>query len=275
MKNYSIYALSDAHGMNEKFDEAIKDILSVKQPKDKIIILGDNIDRGLGSLEIIQSIMSLQEKYGSDNVIALMGNHEEMFLAWLKNRYNTLSLNNGGTRTVASFIGDAFKINDTNLGYDGNGALYDSELKDRTKDVIGYILQNHAKEIKWMKNLKYFHEEGDTLFVHAGFEETPSLHWTDSSKDDMVWKYPAEMGYTPWNKRVVAGHIMTRELNNPESIPQEKKNNIYRNKDHIYIDGGACSEIFGLEGQLNILQVKYEDKKETYYDFRTGNIIPE
>lgn len=275
MKNYSIYALSDAHGMNEKFDEAIKDILSVKQPKDKIIILGDNIDRGLGSLEIIQSIMSLQEKYGSDNVIALMGNHEEMFLAWLKNRYNTLSLNNGGTRTVASFIGDAFKINDINLGYDGNGALYDSELKDRTKDVIGYILQNHAKEIKWMKNLKYFHEEGNTLFVHAGFEETPGWHWTDSSKDDMVWKYPAEMGYTPWNKRVVAGHIMTRELNNPESIPQEKKNNIYRNKDHIYIDGGACSEIFGLEGQLNILQVKYEDKKETYYDFRTGNIIPE
>ena len=61
MKNYSIYALSDAHGMNEKFDEAIKDILSVKQPEDKIIILGDNIDRGFGSLEIIQSIMNLQE----------------------------------------------------------------------------------------------------------------------------------------------------------------------------------------------------------------------
>ena len=274
MKNYSIYALSDAHGMNEKFDEAIKDILLVKQPEDKIIILGDNIDRGLGSLQIIQSIMSLQEKYGSDNVIALMGNHEEMFLAWLKNRYNTLSLHNGGTRTVASFIGDAFKVNGINLGYDGNGTFYDGEPKDRTKDVIEYILRNHAKEVDWMKNLKYFHEEGDTLFVHAGFEETPSWHWIDSSKDDMVWKYPAQMGYTPWNKRVVAGHIMTRELN-PEWIPQEDENNIYRNKDHIYIDGGACSEIFGLKGQLNILQVKIDGENETYYDFRTGNIIPE
>ena len=118
MKNYNIYALSDAHGMNEKFDEAIKDILLVKQPEDKIIILGDNIDRGLGSLEIIQSIMSLQEQYGSDNVIALMGNHEEMFLAWLKNKYNTLSLLNGGARTVQSFIKDAkFKINGKNLIY--------------------------------------------------------------------------------------------------------------------------------------------------------------
>ena len=274
MKNYNIYALSDVHGMNEKFDEAIKDILSVKQPEDKIIILGDNIDRGFGSLEIIQSIMNLQEKYGSDNVVALMGNHEEMFLTWLKDRYNTLSLHNGGTRTVASFIGDAFKINDTNLVYSGNGTFYDGRLNDRTKDVIGYILQNYPKEIEWMKNLKYFHEEGNTLFVHAGFEETPTWHWTDSSKDDMVWKYPAQMGYTPWNKRVVAGHIMTRELN-PEWVPQEDENNIYRNKDHIYIDGGACSEIFGLKGQLNILQVKIDGENETYYDFRTGNIIPE
>lgn len=274
MKNYNIYALSDVHGMNEKFDEAIKDILSVKQPEDKIIILGDNIDRGLGSLQIIQSIMSLQEKYGSDNVVALMGNHEEMFLTWLKDRYNTLSLHNGGTRTVASFIGDAFKINDTNLVYSGNGTFYDGRLNDRTKDVIGYILQNYPKEIEWMKNLKYFHEEGNTLFVHAGFEETPTWHWTDSSKDDMVWKYPAQMGYTPWNKRVVAGHIMTRELH-PEWVSQEDENNIYRNKDHIYIDGGACSEIFGLKGQLNILQVKIDGENETYYDFRTGNIIPE
>lgn len=274
MKNYSIYALSDAHGMNEKFDEAIKDILLVKQPEDKIIILGDNIDRGFGSLEIIQSIINLQEKYGSDNVIALMGNHEEMFLAWLKNRYNTLSLHNGGVKTVSSFVGDHFKIDDTNLRYDGHSVFYDYYWKDRTKDVIGHILQNHSKEIEWMKNLKYFHEEGDTLFVHAGFQETPSWHWTDSSKDDMVWKYPAQMGYTPWNKRVVAGHIMTRELN-PEWISQEDKNNIYRNKDHIYIDGGACSEIFGLKGQLNILQVKIDGENETYYDFRTGNIIPE
>lgn len=274
MKNYSIYALSDAHGMNKKFDEAIKNILLVKQPEDKIIILGDNIDRGLGSLQIIQSIMSLQEKYGSDNIVALMGNHEEMFLAWLKDRYNTLSLHNGGTRTVASFIGDAFKIDDINLVYSGNGTFYDGGLNDRTKDVIGYILQNYPKEIEWMKNLKYFHEEGNTLFVHAGFEETPTWHWTDCSKDDMVWKYPAQMGYTPWNKRVVAGHIMTRELH-PELVPQEDENNIYRNKDHIYIDGGACSEIFGLKGQLNILQVKIDGENETYYDFRTGNIIPE
>lgn len=274
MKNYSIYALSDAHGMNKKFDEAIKNILLVKQPEDKIIILGDNIDRGLGSLQIIQSIMSLQEKYGSDNIVALMGNHEEMFLAWLKDRYNTLSLHNGGTRTVASFIGDAFKIDDINLVYSGNGTFYDCGLNDRTKDVIGYILQNYPKEIEWMKNLKYFHEEGNTLFVHAGFEETPTWHWTDSSKDDMVWKYPAQMGYTPWNKRVVAGHIMTRKLH-PEWVPQEDENNIYRNKDHIYIDGGACSEIFGLKGQLNILQVKIDGENETYYDFRTGNIIPE
>lgn len=270
MKSYSIYALSDVHGMDRKFDEAIKDILLVKQPEDKIIILGDNIDRGLGSLQIIQSIMNLQEKYGSDNIIALMGNHEEMFLAWLKNRHDTLTLHNGGTRTVESFLGGSF----IDFVYDGNGTFYDIELRDRTKDIIGYILQNYPKEIEWMKNLKYFHEEGNTLFVHAGFDETPGRHWNDSSEYNMVWKYPAQMGYTPWNKRVVAGHIMTRELN-PWVVSQEDENNIYRNKDHIYIDGGACSEIFGLKGKLNILQVKFDGENEAYYDFRTGHIIEE
>ena len=270
MKSYSVYALSDAHGMNKSFDEAIKDILAVKQPEDKIIILGDNIDRGLGSLQIIQSIINLQEKYGSDSVIALMGNHEEMFLSWLKDRYDTLTLHNGGTRTVESFLGDSF----IDFVYDGNGTFYSRELKDKTKDIIEYILQNYRKEIEWMKNLKYFHEEGNTLFVHAGFDEAPGRHWSDSSEYSMVWKYPAQMGYTPWNKRVVAGHIMTRELN-PWVVSQEDENNIYRNKDHIYIDGGACSEIFGLKGKLNILQVKFDGENETYYDFRTGRIIEE
>lgn len=269
---YNIYAISDVHGMYEKFAEAIEEILKVKKPEDKIIILGDNIDRGFGSLKIIQKIMELQEEFGSDKVIALMGNHEEMFLAWLNNRYNTLTFHNGGTRTVESFIERNLFLN-MFLTYIDN-KFVDYTGKDRTEEVLNFILDRYRKEIEWMRSLKYFHQEGDTLFVHAGFDEIPGHHWSDSSTETMTWKYPAEMGYTPWNKRVVAGHIMTRELH-PEWVPQEQENDIYRNKEHIYIDGGACSEIFDLEGQLNILQVKVDGDKQEYYDFRTGKIIPE
>ena len=67
-----IYAMSDIHGCLQEFEEALSKVDLSED--NKLILLGDYI-HGPNSYGVMDKIMSLQEKYGSDKVIALLGNH--------------------------------------------------------------------------------------------------------------------------------------------------------------------------------------------------------
>lgn len=70
-----IYAMSDIHGRLDAFEYALSLIaLSVDN---KLLLLGDYVhdpDR----YGVLEKIIHLQNKYGADKVIALIGNHEDM-----------------------------------------------------------------------------------------------------------------------------------------------------------------------------------------------------
>lgn len=269
----TVYAMSDIHGNFQALEKALDFLFNktkISIGEDKLIFLGDYIDRSPDGYSVLKTIYDLQQKYGKENIIVLMGNHDEMFLEWLKQPYNTLHLiNDKPLTTVKSFIKPLNKGWD--LIFDGVDAIYDisdpnNQIKV-TQEVIDTIKTEYKELLDWYQNLDYFYEHGNALFVHAGFEEVPGWHWTDSSKEEMTWKYPASLGYTPWNKEIVAGHIMTRELH-PEGVPQEKEDSIYRNKDHIFIDGAAP-----ITNHINILA--YDENGYLYYDAETGEILPE
>src|SRR5574344_1568584 len=67
-----IYVMSDIHGNKEKYDAMLQKINL--QDDDKLIILGDILDRGPKSLEILDDVMS------RDNVEFMLGNHEYAML---------------------------------------------------------------------------------------------------------------------------------------------------------------------------------------------------
>lgn len=73
-----IYAMSDIHGCLDAFLEALS--LVDLSGENKLVLLGDYI-HGPDSYGVLDKIMQLQFQYGSDKVIALMGNHEEMVCA--------------------------------------------------------------------------------------------------------------------------------------------------------------------------------------------------
>ncbi|MGQ4891358.1 MAG: metallophosphoesterase [Candidatus Njordarchaeia archaeon] len=69
-----IYFVGDIHGDLRSFNE-IKKILLSMSPKQKIVFLGDYVDRGGYSLEVVTELFRLfLEK--SDQIILLRGNHE-------------------------------------------------------------------------------------------------------------------------------------------------------------------------------------------------------
>lgn len=76
-----IYAISDIHGCFIPFLYALDIILEhLEEPDTKLVLLGDYIHCGDESRQVLDKIMNLQAKYGTDKVITLMGNHEDFVL---------------------------------------------------------------------------------------------------------------------------------------------------------------------------------------------------
>lgn len=78
-----IYSISDIHGRFKEFKQRVLQLSSLnffdEDNNDKLILLGDYIDRGSNSLKCVLLSKILTDKY-PDKVIALKGNHEEDFL---------------------------------------------------------------------------------------------------------------------------------------------------------------------------------------------------
>ena len=67
------YVVSDIHGMYNKFMELLDKISFSKE--DKLYVLGDMVDRGPQSVEVVKQIMSME------NAQAIKGNHDCFALA--------------------------------------------------------------------------------------------------------------------------------------------------------------------------------------------------
>ena len=76
-----IYCMSDIHGCLAAFEEALDLFEEHLEEKDtRLLLLGDYIHGGEDNYGVLDKIMAMQQKYGYDKVIALMGNHEEFVL---------------------------------------------------------------------------------------------------------------------------------------------------------------------------------------------------
>ena len=126
--------------------------IQVKE-SDKIILLGDYIDRGTRSKEFIHYLLDLKAK--GFNIVPLLGNHEAMLLDAYKNEeLNSKWIQNGGSETLRSF-----------------------EIKS-LKDI-------EPLYIEFFKGLPYYFAYEEFLFVHAGFNDSDNNPFAD--KYSMIW----------------------------------------------------------------------------------------
>ena len=109
----------------------------------RLIFIGDYIDRGPNSGAAIETIRDLQRR-DPDNVICLMGNHEDMLLDAIDNGDPWHWLDNGGGATLASY------------------GIRDPRHLPRD-------------DIEWIKSLRLSLDDGKRFFVHAGSIPTVRL----------------------------------------------------------------------------------------------------
>ena len=115
----NIFAIGDIHGCLNQLTSIHDQILNYKNYKkeeDLLIYIGDYIDRGPKSKQVVDQILQLKNK--EIRTVFLMGNHEAMMIDFLFNKINNLKnwLNNGADQTfksydieVVEFIKDGFE----------------------------------------------------------------------------------------------------------------------------------------------------------------------
>lgn len=136
-------AIGDVHGRADLL-ESLLDKLAKDAPDAQLLFVGDYIDRGEESAQVLRRIMQL------DDAICLMGNHERMCLDFIEHpeEKGPRWMRNGGLQTVASF-GVSGSPNDL-------VPLRDAMVAEMGEDMLA-----------WLKALKLWHKNGNVYAVHA------------------------------------------------------------------------------------------------------------
>jgi hypothetical protein len=106
----SIWVIGDIHGMLDPLMVMLNTIRSVEYMRERratLVFLGDYIDHGPCSREVIDALLDLRREFG---VVFLAGNHEDMFMQFLEPDPSLADYGqawfagNGGQATVCSFM---------------------------------------------------------------------------------------------------------------------------------------------------------------------------
>ena len=259
-----IYAISDIHGCMEELDRKMK--LVDLSGDNRIVFLGDYIDYGPASGQVLQYLFHLQQEYGANKVIVLMGNHEAMFLEWID------EFKKEQTPLMEALSYDSWLKTDSEHGYNTLRTLISEEQFRHITEIerkasftvlntqaVKMVLETNHELIRWVRSLKSFYQTDTQIFVHAGVDEEADEYWEWGTGDDIfLWKFPASLG--SFCKTVIAGHIGTGDIARDRSF-----HDIYFDgASHYYIDGSVYKH-----GKLLLLG--YD---ENYYQIENGRQIP-
>lgn len=207
-----LFAIGDIHGCFNALVNLIENKIKLKK-NDKLILLGDYIDRGAQSREVIDFIIELQNK-GFD-VVTLMGNHEALMLDALENEKNLPKwIQNGGEKTLMSF--SLQSLNELDPHY-----------------------------ISFFKGLILYYVFDNFLFVHAGFNDTIDNPFDD--KFNMLWS--RNTFYTHpllVEKIIIHGHTSITE-NQCQQLVNIRKQTINIDTGCVYTDIDGYGRLTALE----------------------------
>lgn len=162
-----LFAIGDIHGCYPQFC-ALLDKLKLAKT-DKLVLLGDYVDRGLQSKEVLDKIIELKES--GFEVVPLLGNHEYMMLQTIQQpQYFDMWMINGGWSTLQSF-----------------GCENPNEIDDEYIDLLS--------------DMPLYHVSDNFIFVHAGFDDEVEDPY--SNKEAMLWSRKEE-----YNKAFIKEHIV-------------------------------------------------------------------
>ena len=199
-----VYAVGDIHGcadlLGELVDRIAEDGRSAAAPTRRIVFLGDYVDRGPQSREVIDLV--LDGLPSGFDAVTLKGNHEDFMLRFMEDvRVGPGWFMNGGDATVFSYRA-RMPERGTTL----------ERLDELRRQLCANLPDRH---LRFLRALRRWHVEGDYLFVHAGIR--PGVPLDAQRDEDILWireEFLDDAG--DHGKIVVHGHTIARS---PEVRP--------------------------------------------------------
>jgi serine/threonine protein phosphatase 1 len=219
-----VYAVGDVHGRFDLVEAALAlieaDNAGRRPAQTHLIFLGDLVDRGPQSSAVLAALADRDFDFAEFH--AVMGNHEEAFLAILRGDYDELEswLEYGGNETLNSYGVDIGAIwTDT--------AAFAADIEARIPATHIALLESMVDQIRC----------GDYLFVHAGIR--PGIDFEAQAVSDLRWIREPFLSDRRYHGLVVVhGHTIVDEVEFPGN--------------RIGVDTGAYRSgrlsVLGLEG---------------------------
>lgn len=195
-----VYAVGDIHGRIDLLRRLNARILvdaEVAQADSCIVIyLGDYVDRGDHSREVVESL--IEDPIPNFECISLLGNHEAFLLEFLDNPGHGNSwVFNGGDTTLRNY---GVEVGDPEFHTGGW-----EWLRDRFAECLP------KSHLEFLRSLPLMHDEGDYLFVHAGIR--PGVPLQEQVREDLLWIREGFLDCEDDLGRVVVhGHTPTKEI---------------------------------------------------------------
>jgi serine/threonine protein phosphatase 1 len=173
------YAIPDLHGRLDLLETAIDKIVAHSAgERSTIVTLGDYVDRGHCSRQVIERLMGWRPD--KLTFVNLKGNHEAMMWETCNNLAELRWwIKNGGDQTLASYGQSAQKNYDPCI-----------------------VPPEH---LEWIANLALMHVDQHRVFVHAAVD--PKIPLDQQSYQTLLWKrYPEGFDLGHGHRHVVHGH---------------------------------------------------------------------
>ena len=224
------FAIGDIHGDIQQLYLLLSRFPSL-DTDDTIVFLGDYLDRGPHSAQVIAYVRQLQHSIKA-KVIALRGNHEDAWLRVVERGWDGFVLPplNGCLAAYRSFVG-------------GKVPQEADEPEPHEKAILmsGSFFPDDV--IDWMKALPYWYEDDHALYVHAGLPKKDDRWPHPSELEDptaLLWLRDEEFFVNYRGKPVVFGHTVTAclppELSN---YTPDDPNDLWAGVNVIGIDTGC------------------------------------
>ncbi len=198
-KGRRAYVVGDVHGRLDLLEGLLDDIHADferdKPAKVLLVFLGDLIDRGPSSAQVVERLRTYRHR--DIQPVFLLGNHEEVLLRILAGEVEYLPgwLRFGGAQCLESYGADPRSI----------GAASDESALAAIREAIP---DEHVAFLRTFADTCRF---GDYLFVHAGIR--PGIALDEQSQADLRWiREPFLSDETGHGFLVVHGHTISPEV---------------------------------------------------------------
>jgi serine/threonine protein phosphatase 1 len=176
-----LFAIGDVHGCHAELVSLLARL--PLHERSTVVFLGDYVDRGPDSRAVIDTILELGRRC---EVVALLGNHEDMMLEFIDRPQSppaAMFIYNGGSATLASYADDMGRVS------------------------------LPAHHLSFLRGLKLYYQTNDFFFVHAGVPDIPLWRIGERHRPRLLWVRENFLNSTyAWKKIIVHGHTPAAEV---------------------------------------------------------------